>query len=85
MEAEDPRLAIEARIRARTTVRPSTCATCDWIEEQSDPDFWDRLMDLPTKHAGHFALHEEMTQLGFSNGRKAVESHRNKGHRRASD
>ena len=85
MEAEDPRLAIEARIRARTAVRPSTCATCDWIEEQPTPEFWDRLMELPTKHAGHFAIHEEMTGLGFSNGRKAVESHRNKGHRRASD
>ena len=85
MEAEDPRLAIEARIRARTATRPSTCKVCDWIVEQPEPEFWDRLMALPTKHAGHFALHEELMALGFTNGRKAVEAHRNKGHRRASD
>ena len=73
---------LEARIRARTAVRPTTCSTCEWVQEQPDPARWDRIMALPTKHAGHFAIHEEMTQLGFLHGRKAVEDHRKKGHRR---
>ena len=85
MEAEDPRTAIEARIRARTATRPGTCKVCDWIEERSDSEFWDRLLALPTKQAGHFAIHDEMTQLGFVAGRKSVETHRHNGHRRASD
>ena len=85
MEAEDPRTAIEARIRARTATKPTTCGTCDWIAAQPDPEFWDRLMSLPTKQAGHFAIHEEMTALGYPLGRKSIEAHRHNGHRRASD
>lgn len=73
---------LEARIRARTAVRPSTCSVCDWIAQQDDPGMWDRLMAIPVKQAGHFAIHEEMTPLGFSSGRKSVETHRNSGHRR---
>ena len=73
---------LEARIRARTAVRPTSCSACDWIEQQEDQALWDRLMALPTKNAGHFAIHDEMTRLGYPQGRKAVEEHRKKGHRR---
>ena len=73
---------LEARIRARTATKPSTCSVCEWIAEQTDPDMWDRLMAIPTKHAGHFAIHDEMTALAFTPGRKTVEAHRNSGHRR---
>jgi hypothetical protein len=73
---------LEARIRQRTNTRASTCSVCDWLADSDDPEFWDRMMALPTKEAGHFAIHEEMLGLGFDKGRKAVESHRNSGHRR---